>query len=230
MYYTDSLPPHQSFSGRGEEHPQPSLAYMVRGGASAVMIPPDVLAMIDDAKHNGWGAQAASWAEKHTGRLVLFMVLFMGALGIFLSVLTHPALSPSYEKNTREHAQTQTNSAVFSGTEVQPIGGDSSTGISDAVMSGESFTEVTRRGEGITHLARRALAMRIAERDIHLAKEQLVYAEDYVQNAIGAHALKVGEKLSFTQELLDEATEKALALSADQIEHIKKYAQKVAWE
>ena len=223
MSYTDSFPSQENQSSH-----HPSLAYMASGGASAAMIPPDVLAMIDEAKRNGWGTQFASWMGAHTGRLVLITVLLLGTLGIFLTVSTHPALSPTHEEGTIKRVQT--DSSVSSQAEALGVWEDTSLDDSDAAISGEVITEVTGRGEGITHLARRALAARIAQRDIHLSREQLVYAEDYVQNAIGAHALGVGEKLSFTQELLDEASGAALSLSPEQIEKLSAYAQLVKWE
>ena len=69
----------------------------------------------------------------------------------------------------------------------------------------------------------------MASTGISLSPEQRIYAEDYVQNAIGTHYINLGEKLSFTQSLLSEAIAEAQALSEVQIQNLGQYSALVAF-
>ena len=89
------------------------------------------------------------------------------------------------------------------------------------------YEEEAQKGDGITHLARRALKKYLREKGINLTPEQKIYAEDYIQNKTGNHWLKIGEKLTFSQELIEEAVQKSQKLTPEQLENLSHYAQLV---
>jgi hypothetical protein len=81
-------------------------------------------------------------------------------------------------------------------------------------------------GEGLTHLARRALRERGVE---ELSAEQKVFAEDYIQKNMNHSGwLQLGEEVEIPESLLEEAVEEAENLSESQIENLTQYTQSVA--
>jgi len=84
------------------------------------------------------------------------------------------------------------------------------------------YVEVAEHGEGITHLARKALAEYLKEKgeNIALTKAHKIYIEDYMQKKTGWRWLKLGEKISFSEKLIEEAIEKSLKLTEDQLQNI----------
>lgn len=89
------------------------------------------------------------------------------------------------------------------------------------------YEETAQKGEGITHLARRALKRYLTERGINLTPEQKLYAEDYIQKKTGNYWLKLGEKLTFSQDLIEEAIQKAQSLSPEALKNLTKFVKLV---
>lgn len=91
--------------------------------------------------------------------------------------------------------------------------------------SGRQYAETAILGDGITHLARRALEEYIQETGdgANLSKEQKIYAEDYMQNRTGSEKIKIGHQETFSESLIKEAISKANGLSEKSLENIKKY-------
>lgn len=87
------------------------------------------------------------------------------------------------------------------------------------------YEETAQKGEGITHLARRAMNKYLKEtnREENLTKEHKVYIEDYLQNKRGERWLVLGEKMSFSGQEIEEAIQKSLKLSQDQLENLKQF-------
>ena len=90
------------------------------------------------------------------------------------------------------------------------------------------YEEVAEPGEGITHLARKALKEYLKEkRGPNLTPEHKIFIEDYLQKKTGDYWLKVGQKLTFSEELIKEAIEKAQTLTQDQLQNLSQYVQLV---
>lgn len=240
MLYADSYSS-GSFPG---QNPTPQTQYTQRP-----IIPADVLARIEEAKGNGWGKNLSvhslwgsvpsAWFERRAGKLVLALILIIGSAGIFLSVSTHPSLAPSTEITVSSKEGTSIIQRVGDGISqiVAPKSGTplSSNEVSQEKPSApapvrEAITEVAQKGEGVTHLARRAVAEYLKQHEMQLSPEQRVYAEDYARKAVGAGRLVPAEELSFSQDLLKDAVSLAQALSTTQIQHLHTYAERVKWE
>ena len=84
------------------------------------------------------------------------------------------------------------------------------------------YIETAEHGEGITHLARKALRAYLRERgeNIALTKAHKIFIEDYMQNKTGDRWLKLGEKISFSESLIEEAIEASLKLTDAQLQNI----------
>jgi hypothetical protein len=91
------------------------------------------------------------------------------------------------------------------------------------------YEETAHSGEGITHLARRALKRYLQEnpQDFELTPEHKIYIEDYIQKKTGSGWLRLGQTLTFSEELIIEAINKARQLTPNQLENLKQYSQLV---
>lgn len=92
------------------------------------------------------------------------------------------------------------------------------------------YEQVAESGDGITHLARKALKEYLKEKGagLNLTKEHKIYIEDYLQKKTGDYYLQIGQKLSFEEKLIKEAVDKALTLTPEQLQNLSQYAQLVA--
>lgn len=95
----------------------------------------------------------------------------------------------------------------------------------------KSYEEVAEPGEGITHLARKALKTYLEEKgaDLGLTSEHKIYIEDYLQKKTGDEWLTVGQKISFSEDLIKEGITKAQQLSPEQLENLKQYSALVSF-
>jgi len=98
-----------------------------------------------------------------------------------------------------------------------------------SLSQGKIYEEVAEKGQGITHLARKALKEYLAENqaNFNLTPEHKIYIEDYLQKKTGNQWLKIGEKVSFSSELILEAINKAQQLTPQQLENLTQYSNLV---
>lgn len=100
----------------------------------------------------------------------------------------------------------------------------------DSGLIPDSFEEEAISGDGITHLARKALKDYLIASGTNetLTPEQKVYIEDYLQNRKGTYWLSVGDKLTFQTKEIEEAISAAKGLNSAQLDNLKQYSQKVS--
>lgn len=93
-----------------------------------------------------------------------------------------------------------------------------------------SYVETAEAGDGMTHLARRALTHALeSNSDWNLSAEQKVYIEDYLQKQVGGNqALNPGSKVEFSKEMMNQAVENARGLNEAQLAKIRPFAQNVS--
>lgn len=91
-----------------------------------------------------------------------------------------------------------------------------------------SFVETAAKGEGTTHLARRALANYLEKNpDSTLTAEHKIYIEDFLRRQVKDGHLKLGDKREFSKDMIANAIQKAKGLNEKQLKNLQKYAQKV---
>lgn len=92
-----------------------------------------------------------------------------------------------------------------------------------------SFVEQAERGDGATHLARRALAHTLEKNpDSSLTAEHKVYIEDYLRKHVAHNgSVKVGTSIEFSKALIQQAIEKSKTLNDRQLQNLKKYSARV---
>lgn len=88
-----------------------------------------------------------------------------------------------------------------------------------------AVTVAASRGEGVTHLARRALKSYLESNsaDFELKAEHKIYIEDYLMKKVGAKVLQIGEEKQFSSDLIREALGKAKNLTDGRIQNLSKY-------
>jgi len=92
----------------------------------------------------------------------------------------------------------------------------------------ENYTEKAAKGEGVTHLARKALKRYLSlEPASSLTKEHKIYIEDYMKDRIGSFKLKVGQEITFSSSLIKEAISSAMKLTQNQLNNLKQYSKLV---
>lgn len=89
-----------------------------------------------------------------------------------------------------------------------------------------SFIETAGRGDGTTHLARRALANYLEKNpDSELTAEHKIYIEDYLRKNAEFHdRVFVGTSVEFNKDLITEAISKSKELNENQLKNLEKYS------
>ncbi|MCX6765589.1 MAG: hypothetical protein NT136_01345 [Candidatus Moranbacteria bacterium] len=89
-----------------------------------------------------------------------------------------------------------------------------------------SFIETAGRGDGVTHLARRALANYLEKNpDSSLTPEHKIYIEDYLRkHAEFKGRVFVGTSAEFNKDLIRQAIEQSKQLNDKQLKNLHKYA------
>lgn len=89
-----------------------------------------------------------------------------------------------------------------------------------------SFIESAKRGDGVTHLARRAAANYLEKNpDSTLTVEHKIYIEDYLRkNVTKKTGVAIGSSVEFQKDLIKTAIEKSKQLNDKQLKNLKKYS------
>lgn len=103
--------------------------------------------------------------------------------------------------------------------------------IPEEKRQGGSIIETAAKGDGVTHLARRALKhyLESQPRPQNLTNEHRVFVEDYIKDKTSSQPLEVGEEVSFSEDLIAEAIDASLQLIPEQLENLEQYSALVAW-
>ena len=93
-----------------------------------------------------------------------------------------------------------------------------------------NIIEKAVKGEGVTHLARRALKDYLEDNSRQLTNEHKIYIEDYLKDQIGSRPLEIDEEITFSQDSIKEAINASLELNQDQLNNLEEYsALVVSW-
>lgn len=88
------------------------------------------------------------------------------------------------------------------------------------------FIAQAAKGNGATHLARAALKEYAKDKELknELSAEQKIFIEDYLRKNVEVpHPLLTGDEISFSEDLIKDAVQKAQALSPSQIQNLSQY-------
>ena len=97
----------------------------------------------------------------------------------------------------------------------------------NVVYNDDSISVSAMKGDGLTHLARRATAEYLNHNNItDLSAGQKIYVEDYVRRSTARRRIKPGMTFVFKLSVLKAGVEKAKALTENQKKHLSFYAKK----
>lgn len=93
----------------------------------------------------------------------------------------------------------------------------------------EGFHVTATKGDGLTHLARKAVQEYLAQNpDASITKEHKIYLEDYLRKNVASGKIKEGDVRVFPEQLVSDALTKAKSLTPAQLENLKRYSVRVS--
>jgi len=176
----------------------------------------------------GWRDRVKNWLKQNSSIILAIVVIFVLAGGIYAYTHNNQAIELTESEllaNIDLTDLTEENN-IETGEEDEQQG---TGGPIIEILEQEAFTETAQKGDGITHLARRALAKHL-ERiggNSELTKEHKIFIEDYMQNKTGNNILQIGETRTFTKNLITEAIQASKQLTQEQLNKIAPFAQNV---
>ncbi|PIP26717.1 MAG: hypothetical protein CO140_01325 [Candidatus Moranbacteria bacterium CG_4_9_14_3_um_filter_40_7] len=168
------------------------------------------------------------WFQENLRIIISILIVIAIAAGIYsYSKRTESPLTkdsnPAVEKTINEEIPV----ILENGKTVEPKKTEKTTISSQETE--QAFIEVAARGEGRTHLARRALANYLEKNaDSSLSPEHKIYIEDYLRKkAGGKSSLHPGSSVEFSKSLIQDAISKSKNLNQNQLKNLHKYAVRV---
>jgi cytoskeletal protein RodZ len=188
----------------------------------------------------GTAGQAKMWLQENLRVIVSVFIVAAIALGIYsYSDRTAPKTDEQLlsEVTSSDSTAKEDTSATTDTTTTDQKAAEKTTPAPETVTPTETsretdgaFVESAVKGEGLTHLARKA-AMNYLEKNPNsaLTAEHKVYIEDYLRKKVShTGGVKAGTSVEFSKSLIDEAIAKSKTLSAGQLNHLKQYSARVA--
>jgi hypothetical protein len=135
------------------------------------------------------------------------------------NIVTQDKGTAPEEKQVKEQKSTPKEEK----TAVKPTGAASN---ETSQETSGSFIETAGRGDGTTHLARRALANYLEKSpDSALTPEHKIYIEDYLRKHVGQKgSVHIGTSVEFSKDLISNAISQANKLNDAQLKNLHKYA------
>lgn len=194
----------------------------------------------DSLGKDGWGRKFKQWFNKYGSSIILpIIAILILTGGIYLYATRSNEKTGNSEKTSdikitdEELTLSETKEEMTSAIEETTTETEQKTAIEEIIpepIKKEGvIIEKAIKGDGITHLARRALKDYLTDRpqDKEITKEHKIYIEDYLKDRIGSRPLEVEEEVSFEESLIQEAINASLELAPNQLKALEKYSASV---
>jgi len=180
----------------------------------------------DNYKQEG---KMKKWINKYGSSVILpIIALLILAGGIYLYSTQKgeeiTSLMNENSANIQGNITGQEGNAIIAQDDV-----DDQKVVPEARKENGAIIEKAIRGDGVTNLSRRALKDYMKENPQELTNEHKIYIEDYLKDDIGSKPLEVGEEISFSEDLIEQAITASLELTPDQLKNLEKYSALVIW-
>ena len=182
----------------------------------------------NEAQENTETANSGGWSNKIKNLFTQNKSVWMAAAIVLVSIVGGLIMANALETGTTESLQaglTAINEGAVT-EEGTPISASTGFITTETGTTGEVVLTATS-GEGVTHLARKAVAQFATATGTELSAEQKLYAEDYLKDLKGSFLLEAGDELTFTATEVEEAVNEALTLEAWEIQNLSQYTQNV---
>lgn len=187
------------------------------------------------------GGKVKAWFEDNLRVLLSILIVIAIAGGIYsYSQRSQAPTVNDVQQDTEdttnisdEEATENTTPAATEGSSqaITTPQGEGSSEVAPVNVSKEtegSFIESANRGDGTTHLARRALANYLEKNpDSTLTPEHKIYIEDYLRKNVPQKKLVPGSSVEFSKTIIKGAIEKSKTLNDAQLNNLKKYSARV---
>ena len=153
-------------------------------------------------------------------------------LGSLAPALTAKAATPTLPPITIAPHTTQVIAMAMQGN-TRTVAYAVAAAISEAQTAKTSYTFSAEHGDGITHLARKAVAQYLHDQneDSKYTRAQRVYLEDFLQNQIGTFGLHLGQAETFAVADITAALNAVSTISENTLSrNIAKFVKNVDWE
>ena len=180
--------------------------------------------------------QAKAWIQENLRIIVSVFIVAAIALGIY-----------SYSQRTEMLSSDDGSVLLDTNGDQTGIAPEQADGTADSTVKSDvkpgvvvtpelsretenSFVEQAERGDGTTHLARRALAHYLEKNtDSSLTAEHKIYIEDYLRKNINyTSVVSTKTSIDFSKNLISQAIEKSKTLNDKQLQNLKKYSARVS--
>jgi hypothetical protein len=173
----------------------------------------------------GWGHRVSQWLKKYFSRVIL-----PGIAIVILVLGINNYMANKSDRETFELDEVGTTGIVRLEEDTGEILTVEERVYTDDEGDAVSILEVADPGEGITHLARKALKKYLEfNEDLELQDEHKIYIEDYLKDMIGSEPLEIGDTIEFSTLDMSDAIDAALTLNDAQIENLSKYVPLVSF-
>lgn len=95
----------------------------------------------------------------------------------------------------------------------------------EARTTDSAYIEVAQKGDGLTHLARRAATRYLADHETSysVTNEHRIYIEDYIRKHMEKGSVAIGAEKTISFDLVKQAIESAGKLTPKQLKNLTKY-------
>jgi hypothetical protein len=192
------------------------------------------------------GSKAKEWAEENLRLIVSVIIVLAIAGGIYSYSKRGEENRLALENNTtqeqillqgeddseetidnvqKEEEATNDSPEEVSSTEVEKSQEESKPTVQPNQETTDGFIVTAQQGDGLTHMARRAVADYLAQNpDSSLTIAHKIYIEDYVRKAVGHKgSVSVGTEVTFSKNVIQDAIGSAKDLSEAQLNNLQKY-------
>lgn len=186
-------------------------------------------------EEEGTSEKAKVWIQENLRVIVSVFIVAAIALGIYsYSDRSVPTDESTVAEETVSSDTAKENDSVAmkeseaSGTKAE----EQKVAVAPTETSRETegtFIETATRGEGLTHLARKAAANYLEKNaDSSLTAEHRIYIEDYLRKKVGhAGGVKIGTSVEFSKDLIRDAIAQSKTLNERQLKNLEKYSSRV---
>lgn len=180
----------------------------------------------ESGQDQSWRDGTKKWFKNNSSIILAIVIIIVLTGGIYAYTQRGSSQPILFEELEQEESNNNPGQEQDT-TQLEIL--DEGIGGPDIMFEQEMFTEKAERGDGVTHLARRALAKYLEKTggDPELTKEHKIYIEDYMQNRTSDDMLEIGETLNFSKNLIDEAIQASKNLTEAQLQNIAPFANMV---
>lgn len=183
--------------------------------------------MEDENKVEETTREMKQWFQDNLRIIVSIIIVVAIAGGIYS--YSKRTEAPMKEEISQESIMSEESAEDSSATETVTTPSETrQVAVPQSQETETSFVETAAKGNGTTHLARKALADYLEKNpDAALTVEHKIYIEDYLRKVVGSKNIHIGTSVEFSKDLIQDAISKSKNLNERQLQNLHKYAVRV---